>query len=515
MKRRLTFAAFIVTTLFGLDGCAHKPPMVKPQADVDSQLAPGEWGLRKLPPSEYPNMANAFMNRQGLMRALDRSIKYMEAPSSRQFFPSGPITHAQELASLEDLKNMFETIQSPEVFQQQILHRYDVYTSKGYDNNGTVWFTGYYTPIFHGSLTETAQYRYPIYSRPADLVSNPVTGAILGQRLPSGAIRPYPTRRQIVQGNLLAGHELAWFKTPLEAFIIQIQGSAKIRLTNGQTMMVGYAGKNGRSYHGVGAALVANHKLTKKQLSMPALINYFRMHPNQQNAYIMKDRSFEFLEPYPAAIWPAGSLGFKVTPFRTLATDKSIFPRAAMTFVSTDMPNASGVKMPTQSFLLDQDTGGAIRAAGRADIYMGIGPQAGALAGREYDKGRLYYLFLKPRFMGPYEQPGNGQPGAAAYGQPGGAGAYGPGPKQNMGQGVNANPGQGTYQPQPNSGAAPGTYPNTPPANGGTYQAAPPPPETGTWAPTQQNGGAGSGGGSGGQSTSNAPPVSTGQPSFK
>jgi membrane-bound lytic murein transglycosylase A len=85
-----------------------------------------------------------------------------------------------------------------------------------------------------------------------------------------------------------------------------------------------------------------------------------------------------------------------VTPYRTIATDKSIFPRGCLAFVSTNLPRESAGSAPYRGFALDQDTGGAIRAAGRCDVYMGVGDSAGRLAGQTYQEGRLYYLFLKP-----------------------------------------------------------------------------------------------------------------------
>ena len=95
---------------------------------------------------------------------------------------------------------------------------------------------------------------------------------------------------------------------------------------------------------------------------------------------------------------PRGSLNEPVTPMRSIATDKSIFPRGCLTFISTTLPRAVGsgvVKELYSGFALDQDTGGAIRAPGRCDVYMGVGEMAGRLAGQTYQEGRLYYLFLK------------------------------------------------------------------------------------------------------------------------
>ncbi len=399
----------IASMLLGVAGCAtHNNTVVPaPHLNVDHQLAPGEWGLRKLPVSEYPNMQAAFMNKTGLITAINRSIQFMNTKSSHMFFPDGPITHQQELASLYDFRYMVRNIASAAEFQQMIDTRYDVYIAKGYDDRGSVWYTGYYTPILYGSLTRTAQYQYPVYKRPKNLVSNPITGQVLGQLLPGGGYKRFPTRRQLIQGNLLAGHELVWFANPLDAYVAEIQGSAKVILNNGQQMTIGYAGDNGRTYSGLGMALVKAGKISRRKLSLVAIQNYFQVHPQEVENLILKNHFMAFLKVYNPAHWPLGSLGVKVTDHRTLATDKtinappyqSIFPRAAVTFVQAQMPDTRGNIAPFTGFLLDQDTGGAIRAAGRADIYMGTGPLAETQAGYEFSKGRLYYLFLKPNLQ--------------------------------------------------------------------------------------------------------------------
>jgi membrane-bound lytic murein transglycosylase A len=93
-----------------------------------------------------------------------------------------------------------------------------------------------------------------------------------------------------------------------------------------------------------------------------------------------------------------------VIPWRTIATDKSIFPRGCLTFLSTTLPSIQAGRIsiePYGGFALDQDTGGAIRAPGRCDIYIGEGDEAGQLAGQTYQEGRLYYLFVKPESLAP------------------------------------------------------------------------------------------------------------------
>ncbi len=407
---RSSFKFLIVFVgLFGLlAGCSTQNnriiSLTPKRSNVDKELPVGAWGLRKLSPGQYPNMQAAFMDKKGLITAIDRSLKFMAAPSSQEFYPDGPITHQQVVNSLLDFKWMLRNIHSAAHFQQLIDTRYDVYIAKGYNSRSDVWFTGYYTPILYGSLFKTSEYRYPVYKKPLNLAVNPISGQILGEKLPNGSYAPYPTRRQILEDHLLAGRELVWFANPLDAYVAEIQGSAKVILTNGQVMTIGYAGDNGRKYTGLGMLLVKQKVISRRKLSLPAIEAYFQIHPHRVEADIMKNHFMAFLKVYDPAHWPLGSLGVKVTAHRTLATDKtitvppyqSIFPRASLTFVTTDMPNTQGQISPYRGFLLDQDTGGAIRAAGRADIYMGVGPEAQTQAGYEFSRGHLYYLFLKP-----------------------------------------------------------------------------------------------------------------------
>jgi membrane-bound lytic murein transglycosylase A len=406
-----------------LGGCSHKQTQIVPQIETDIDKPVEGWGLRKLDPSEYPDMKAAWADKTNLERAIDKSLQYLELKkrdgsfATAHFYPSNnpgdTITHAQVRATLYDIKHMLHENMTPEQFQEQLATRYDVYTSKGYNDKGDVWFTGYYTPVYQGSLTPTSEYQYPVYRRPADLHSDPITGEVIGS---------YPTRRELVSSGKLRGLELVYFKKPIEPFIIQVQGSAKVMLPNGKPIYLGYAGHNGGQHRGLGSELVKEGKIDKKHLSLPAVLQYFDEHPDELNDYMMRDDRFVFLKEYSSE-WPAGSLGVQVTADRTLATDKSIFPRASLTFIDVPKPTMGGETLPYRGFVLDQDTGGAIRAAGRADIYMGIGEAAGKLAGHQYAQGRLYYLFLKPSLIGqvgdlrPAPMPKNVTPGTPRKGK--------------------------------------------------------------------------------------------------
>lgn len=236
---------------------------------------------------------------------------------------------------------------------------------------------------------------YPLYKQPENLVKGP-DGEILGRRYGDGKIGSYPPRAVIEDTMLLRGKELVWLRDPFEVYIAHVQGSAKIRLPHGEITTVGYAANNGHEYKSITEALVKDGKISSSRMSLAAMIAYFKNHVTQVARYTRMNPRFVFFRKQHGE--PRGSLNEPVTPMRTIATDKLIFPRGCLVFISTVLPqvkNGQVVLQPYNGFALDQDTGGAIRAPGRCDIYMGQGDTAGELAGRTYQEGKLYYLFLK------------------------------------------------------------------------------------------------------------------------
>ncbi|MHC4687788.1 MAG: MltA domain-containing protein, partial [Planctomycetota bacterium] len=299
--------------------------------------------------------------------------------------------------SLEVFSGLLDSALTGTDLDVAIKYRFDVYMSVGCDNQGTVLFTGYYTPILEGSFEASKRFRYPLFEQPADLVKGP-NGEILGRRGADGRITPYPPRAVVEDTMLLRGKEIVWLSDPFEAYIAHVQGSAKIRLPNGELTTLGYAANNGHEYKSIVKALVNDGKISNSQISLASMVAYFKNHADQVARYTRINPRFVFFRKEQGE--PRGSLNEHVTPMRTIATDKSIFPRGSLAFISTTMPQAKGsqvVLQPYSGFVLDQDTGGAIRAPGRCDVYMGQGGIAGKLAGRTYQEGKLYYLLLKSR----------------------------------------------------------------------------------------------------------------------
>ena len=212
-----------------------------------------------------------------------------------------------------------------------------------------------------------------------------------------GSIVPWPSRRDIQSSGVLDGSEIVWMEDKLAAYIVHVNGSAKLRMDDGTVMYVGYAGKTDRPYTGLGRTLVAEGVLEEHELSLPAIRRTWKRDPSGIESLIHRNENYVFFQEYDGGTWPAGSLGVPVTPERSVATDKSIFPRGAVVLVDTDAVTLSSGSKPFVQFMVDQDTGGAINAPGRADLFMGIGPTAEILAGGQYAEGRMYYFFLKPR----------------------------------------------------------------------------------------------------------------------
>ena len=392
MKTRIGLIAglFIVSALIG---CR---PAGKPAIDYTRQLQPGEYALRLITdPAQIPDFTFACMDTTDLRQAIDKSLNYLSKPSSQRYYPVSGITHARAVASLKKFADLLDSGLLGAELNNIMKQNFNVYMSVGCDYNGTVLFTGYYTPILEGSLTKTDKYQYPLYKQPPDLVKG-TDGEVLGKKMPDGSFSKYPTRSEIERMGLTKGLELIWLADPFEAYIAHVQGSAKVRLPDGKIIGVGYAANNGWDYRTITDAMIADGLITRAQLSLSAMINYFKQHQDKVAQYTAINPRFVFFQLEEGS--PRGSLNEPVTPMRTVATDKSIFPRAALAFVSTYLPKDRGGTIASEvygGFALDQDAGGAIRAPGRCDIYLGIGEQAGKLAGQTYKEGKLYYLFLK------------------------------------------------------------------------------------------------------------------------
>lgn len=400
MLARTTLVALLALGSATFTGC-RSTEVAPAEKDYARPLPPGIGSLTPIPRAEYPDLTHLYPHRSGALRALERSLQFFAAPSSRGHFPfqvgNRSITHADQVAALERLSEILQTAESPNELSARLIEEFEFFRSVGWDGySGEVLFTGYYTPEFRGSLTPTAEFRYPLYRKPSDLVVE--NGVPRGRRTRDGALVPYYTRREIDENQLLAGGELVYLADPFEAFIVHVQGSASIQLTDGSWLHVGYAGKTDRPYSSVRAQLVNQNLIEAEEASLYTMREFFEDHPDRLDLLYTNESYVFFTERDEPG--PAGSLGVEVTTLHTIATDKQIFPRGGPVIVRTHLPQidprtGESVDIPHTGLYFDQDTGGAIRSAGRADLYLGRGASAEKIAGYTRHEGELYYLFLR------------------------------------------------------------------------------------------------------------------------
>ena len=413
-------AAFLLVFSFGCQAKRVAPATQPTAIDFTAPLPEGQMALQKISPGEYPDFSKALgrMNTADLKRAVNNSLAYLARRSSQKKYPYLDIDHARAVASLRAFSALLDSgvlSQSPAEFNQEIADTFEVYRSIGAPSpngsgyTGKVLFTGYFTPTYDASLTRGGSYQWPIYKRPADLVSDE-SGDVAHKSMPDGTLAPYPDRKEVESG-LLAGQELARVTSRWNAYVITVQGSARLRLPDGRILEVGYAGSNGREYVSPGQQMVADGVISRRDLSFETMRRYFAEHPEAMDKYLWLNPRTVFFANRPGG--PFGSLNVPVTAFATIATDKAVYPPAMVAFLSVPIPAASAGMMPQgngsasmennySGFMLDQDRGGAIRSAGRTDIYMGIGQSAEQVSGHQLDAGSLYYIAVKPGLMEKY-----------------------------------------------------------------------------------------------------------------
>lgn len=391
-------------------GCSQqkttqREPIRSHEKDYARPLAPGQSALRLITdPHRLPDLAQAYdQHDEFTLLAIERSLDWFDAPSSRQYYPFEGITHDQSQASLIAIGELLRQSRSANSFASEIRRLFDVYESVGCDQRGTVLFTGYYAPIFPASQTRTSRFSHPLYYRPDDLVTDPLTGHPEGRRTADGSIVPYYTRQEIETSRMMAGQEIIWLEDALSAYLVHVNGSAKCRIPDSnEYVFIGYAGKTDRPYASLGKAMVEAGLLDGGSVTLAEIKRIARRDPDAVKKLMYRNENFVFFTEYDGGKWPAGSLGVPVTRESSLATDKSIYPRGGLVLVDTETVDFQRRRQPILRFMLDQDTGGAIKAPGRADIFMGIGPSAEILAGGQHAEGRLYYFFLKPQYVRDY-----------------------------------------------------------------------------------------------------------------
>ena len=262
-------------------------------------------------------------------------------------------------------------------------------------------FTGYFEPELKGATRRQPGFAVPLLGRPADLVTvdlgrlRPDIGhEQLAGRVVDGRLEAYPSRAEIEAGALgELARPLFWLDDPVDAHILHIQGSGRIRLEDGRTIRVGVAATNGRKFVGIGKVLADEHRLDAGS-SMPAIRDWLHAHPNEAPALLAANPRYVFYRIVEGD-GPLGAEGVALTPERSLAIDARFIPLGVPLWLDTAAPSGN----PIRRLVMAQDTGAAIKGPVRGDLFWGAGEASFQQAGRMKAAGR--YWLLLPRNRSP------------------------------------------------------------------------------------------------------------------
>ena len=237
--------------------------------------------------------------------------------------------------------------------------------------------TGYYEPLLQGSRTRTGRFGVALYAPPPDLlvvdlssVYPQLKGMRLRGRVVGRKVVPYYSRAELAQGAQLAGQEIAWVENPLDAFLLEVQGSGRVQLPDGQVIRLAYADQNGQPYRAIGRYLVDNGELTVDQANIAGIREFLLHNPARVQEVLNANPSVVFFKEAPVedpSVGPKGSQGVPLTAGRSIAVDPGAVPLGAPVFLATTLPASD---TPLQRLVVAQDTGGAISGAPRCSLSV-------------------------------------------------------------------------------------------------------------------------------------------------
>ena len=387
---------FVATTLF-----ACHPVLKKEARHPEEALTPVSFS--------YPEFRDD-MDTGSLVSALQKNIQYLDRldPQHIFYYGSQPVSCEHIKEGQEAFLKLLAENPDPEQLSRAIRDDFLVFRATGREGNHQVLFTGYFEPVYEAAFSPDDSFKYPVYGRPDDLITADLSlfkSELKGERI-IGRIRgwqliPYYSRYHIDEENALKGRnlEIAWLKDPVDVAFLQIQGSGRLRLRDGTTIHVGYSTSNGLAYRSIGKRLVDKGLMRIEDVSMQAIRKHLSKNPNIVKDVLYYNPSYVFFQRLPTG--PLGSIQVPLTPGRSLALDSKLFPKGALAFISCKKPSINDRGEITgwqdfSRFVVNQDTGGAIKGAGRADIFWGSGPYAETVAGHLKHEGELYLLIKKP-----------------------------------------------------------------------------------------------------------------------
>lgn len=399
--RMFRFVVVILVAAAVLAGCARAP--LKKREDA-------------LRPASAPSLADDLAL-EPLAAAVRAQAAVLRAtPTGRDLvFGKRTFRRDQYAYGLETFATLVETVKDKDALFARVKELFDFYEVYGGDSWGEVMITSYFEPEVNGSRKRTEKFTQPLLRPPGDLVDVALSkfddrfaeatimrGRLVAMGYPPGKLQlvPYFTRDEIDRSNVLGKRGLEIVYTdPIDAFFMQIQGSGTVVLEDGTRVRVGYGDQNGHKYESIGRFMT--DVLPKGKITATAIESYLRSLPEERSrAYMNRNPSYVFFrerEGQPTTMFGTPAIGG-----RTIATDPRYFSKGTLAFLAFEKPRWSSDAAPepegfdkASRFVVDDDTGGAIRGGGRVDLFWGSGAEARRNASVMKQPGKLFYLAPK------------------------------------------------------------------------------------------------------------------------
>ena len=266
------------------------------------------------------------------------------------------------------------------------------------DGNANGLVTGYYEPLLRGSRTQTSSFAQAVRGVPDDLLTIDLSAIFpelkdkrVRGRLEGNKVVPYWSRAEIgARGDKVPSRTLLYTDDAVELFFLQVQGSGRVKMPDGSMVRLNYGDQNGHPYQSIGKVLIERGELKLEEASMQGIQAWARANPARLNDLLNANPSYVFFREVPnSADGPQGALGVPLVAERSIAVDPRSVPLGAPVFLATSRPNSN---QAMNRLVMAQDTGGAIKGAVRADFFWGFGKEAGELAGRMKQAGKMWVL---------------------------------------------------------------------------------------------------------------------------
>ncbi|GKT00683.1 MltA domain-containing protein [Acidovorax sp. SUPP3434] len=348
-------------SLPGVPGAPLPPeppgPLPPPMAQPKSRWIPVHW-------AELPGFAE-----DSLHEAWNAWIKNCERPAPA-FAPLCGEVRRLSIASADEQRAW-------------MVARLQPYRIEAADGAVDGMLTGYYEPYLDAARQPGNGFNVPLYRLPAGY----------------GARKPWYTRQQIdtlpEAQAALAGRVIAWVRDPVEALVVHIQGSGRLRVQEADgsvtLLRVAFAGTNDQPYQSVGRWLLDQGLV--RDATWPGIRAWTLQNPQRVQEMLWANPRYVFFREEPlnamdAGFGPKGAQGVALTPGRSIAVDRQSIPYGTPVWLTS-----TGPQVQLQRLVMAQDTGSAIVGAVRADYFAGWGPEAGELAGRLKQGLRLWALW--------------------------------------------------------------------------------------------------------------------------